>query len=57
MENLLRLYHCTVKKVTGTFGMAGIKVYMPDGRGTDDWLEALGYAEGPPQIVKVANFN
>jgi hypothetical protein len=23
--------------------LAAIKVYTPDGRETDDWLEALGY--------------
>ena len=27
----------------GPFQLAGIKVYTPDGRETDDWLEALGY--------------
>jgi len=25
------------------FELAGVKVYTPDGRQTDDWLEALGY--------------
>ncbi len=28
------------------FQLAGIKVYTPDGRETDDWLEALGYPAG-----------
>jgi hypothetical protein len=25
------------------FALAGVTVYSPDGRPTDDWLEALGY--------------
>ena len=25
------------------FQLAGIKVYTPDGRETNDWMEALGY--------------
>jgi hypothetical protein len=48
--NLFRLWFCmhlfkrsTKRQGKSPFQLAGIKVYTPDGRETDDWLEALGY--------------
>ena len=48
--NLFRLWFCThqfkrshKRQGQSPFQLAGIKVYTPDGRETDDWLEALGY--------------
>ena len=48
--NLFRLWFCMhpfkrshKRKGQSPFQLAGIKVYAPDGRETDDWLEALGY--------------
>jgi hypothetical protein len=48
--NLFRLWFCmhpfkrsTKRQDKSPFQLAGIKVYTPDGRETDDWLEALGY--------------
>jgi hypothetical protein len=48
--NLFRLWFCMhpfkrshKRKGQSPFQLAGIKVYTPDGRETDDWLEALGY--------------
>jgi hypothetical protein len=48
--NLFRLWFCmhpfkrsTKRQGQSPFRLAGIKVYTPDGRETDDWLEALGY--------------
>ena len=48
--NLFRLWFCmhpfkrsTKRQGKSPFQLAGVKVYTPDGRETDDWLEALGY--------------
>jgi hypothetical protein len=48
--NLFRLWFCMhpfkrshKRQGQSPFQLAGIKVYTPDGRETDDWLEALGY--------------
>jgi hypothetical protein len=48
--NLFRLWFCMhpfkrshKRQGQSPFQMAGINVYTPDGRETDDWLEALGY--------------
>ena len=48
--NLFRLWFCMhpfkrspKRQGRSPFQLAGIKVYTPDGRETDDWLEALGY--------------
>jgi hypothetical protein len=48
--NLFRLWFCMhpfkrspKRKGKSPFQLAGIKVYTPDGRETDDWLEVLGY--------------
>jgi hypothetical protein len=48
--NLFRLWFCMhpfkrshKRQGKSPFQLAGIKVYTPDGRETDDWLEALGY--------------
>jgi len=48
--NLFRLWFCmhpfkrsTKRQGKSPFQLASIKVYTPDGRETDDWLEALGY--------------
>jgi len=48
--NLFRLWFCmhpfkrsTKRQGQSPFQLAGIKVCTPDGRETDDWLEALGY--------------
>jgi hypothetical protein len=48
--NLFRLWFCLhpfkrshKRQGQSPFQLAGIKVYTPDGRETDDWLEALGY--------------
>jgi len=48
--NLFRLWFCMhpfkrshKRQGQSPFQLAGIKVYAPDGRETDDWLEALGY--------------
>jgi hypothetical protein len=48
--NLFRLWFCMhpfkrshKRQGQSPFQLAGIKVYKPDGRETDDWLEALGY--------------
>ncbi len=48
--NLFRLWFCMhpfkrspKRKGKSPFQLAGIKVRTPDGRETDDWLEALGY--------------
>ena len=47
--NLFRLWFCMhpfkrshKRQGQSPFQLAGIKVYTPDGRETDDWLEALG---------------
>jgi hypothetical protein len=51
--NLFRLWFCMhpfkrshKRQGQSPFQLAGIKVYTPDGRETDDWLEALGYPAG-----------
>lgn len=51
--NLFRLWFCMhpfkrshKRQGKSPFQLAGIKVYTPDGRETDDWLEALGYPAG-----------
>jgi len=48
--NLFRLWFCMhpfkrshKRQGQSPFQLADIKVYTPDGRETDDWLEALGY--------------
>ncbi len=48
--NLFRLWFCMHpfkrsprRQGKSPFQLANIKVYTPDGRETDDWLEALGY--------------
>lgn len=49
--NLFRLWFCTHpfkrshngRQGQNPFQLAGVKVCTPDGRETDDWLEALGY--------------
>jgi hypothetical protein len=48
--NLFRLWFCMhpfkrshKRQGQSPFQLAGIKVYTPDGRETDDWMEALGY--------------
>lgn len=48
--NLFRLWFCMhpfkrshKRQGQSPFQLAGIKVYTPDGRETNDWLEALGY--------------
>jgi hypothetical protein len=50
--NLFRLWFCMhpfkrshKRKGQSPFQLAGIKVYTPDCRETDDWLEALGYPD------------
>lgn len=48
--NLFRLWFCMhhfkrshKRQGQSPFQLAGIKVYTPDGRETNDWMEALGY--------------